>query len=308
MPLNGSGTASPPAGTEDFVPNTTITSASMDALRDDIYGIFNTPRPIPYGGTGAGTAIGGIDNLSTKSTDIAAATTTNIGTASGQYAHITGSGVTVGDFDTKDAGVTRVLVWDDVNTITHSASIILQGGVDRTTAAGDTQIVVSEGAGVWREVSYSETTPHLPPRMLSQQVGTVATGTTLIPHDNTIPQITEGDEYLSLAITPTSATNTLKIEVVVMLSHSSATYLIPALFQDSTADALKAASEFNSTAGGTVSVAFTHVMTAGTTSATTFRVRCGGAGAGTTTFNGDTGTQRFGGVAPSSIIITEIGN
>jgi hypothetical protein len=48
-------------------------------------------------------------------------------------------------------------------------------------------------------------------------------------------------------------------------------------------------------------------MTAGTTSAITFKVR-GGAGAGNFTFNGYNNTNRnFGGVSASSITIMEIG-
>ena len=61
------------------------------------------------------------------------------------------------------------------------------------------------------------------------------------------------------------------------------------------------------TATGIVFVTFTHYMTAGTTSATTFKVRAGADGAGTTTTNGGAGMGRFfGGVMASSITITEI--
>jgi hypothetical protein len=49
----------------------------------------------------------------------------------------------------------------------------------------------------------------------------------------------------------------------------------------------------------------THYMTAGTTSATTFKVR-GGVNAGTLTFNGEVGARLFGGVCASSITVTEI--
>ena len=42
--------------------------------------------------------------------------------------------------------------------------------------------------------------------------GALATGTTVMPTDDTIPQITEGDEYMSLAITPKNALNILVIE------------------------------------------------------------------------------------------------
>jgi hypothetical protein len=79
-----------------------------------------------------------------------------------------------------------------------------------------------------------------------------------------------------------------------------------ALFQDSTASALAATTAYALTAVGAVLLTFTHYMTAGTTSATTFRVRAGGSNAGTTTFNGSSGARLLGGVMASSITITEV--
>lgn len=137
------------------------------------------------------------------------------------------------------------------------------------------------------------------------QTGVYATGTTIIPNDDTIPQITEGDEYMTLAITPTSATNKLRIDVVAFVRSSIGNWVVAALFQDAIANALAAFSAYNGTAGGSESSVFSHYMTAGTTSAMTFRVRCGGGFAATTSFNGTT-TRLFGGVMASSITITEI--
>lgn len=57
MPLSGGGTASKPSGTT-AVANTTIESAKFNSVIDDIYSIFNTARPIAYGGTGATSASG----------------------------------------------------------------------------------------------------------------------------------------------------------------------------------------------------------------------------------------------------------
>ena len=57
-------------------------------------------------------------------------------------------------------------------------------------------------------------------------------GTTIIPHDNTIPQKTEGDEFLTLAITPKSALSKLKIEVHGFWGTTAANWLTVALFQD----------------------------------------------------------------------------
>lgn len=138
------------------------------------------------------------------------------------------------------------------------------------------------------------------------QTGAVATGTTTIPYDDTIPQNTEGNEYMSLAFTPESASNKLKIEVVFQGGVSVGARLSAALFQDSTANALAAAQMFVDASSGGGVLTFTHYMTAGTTSATTFKVRAGMNSAGTTTFNGGGGARVFGGVAASSITITEI--
>lgn len=145
-----------------------------------------------------------------------------------------------------------------------------------------------------------------------QQVNTVvtsvATGTTVIPLDDTIPQNTEGDQYMTLAITPTSATNVLEIAIVGVAASSAAgaNAMIIALFQDTTANALATAVQYMPAAAAPCSVGLRFRMTAGTTSATTFKVRMGSNAVGTTTFNGYSGGRIFGGVCSSSITITEI--
>lgn len=140
---------------------------------------------------------------------------------------------------------------------------------------------------------------------VSTQTGAVATGSTTIPLDDTIPQSTEGDQYMTLAVTPTSATNILVIDVVVNFSTSGGVATgICALFQDATAGALAAAP----TAlldNRMVQISFRHKMTAGTTSATTFKVRLGSSAAGTITLNGAASARLLGGVMASSINIYE---
>jgi len=138
------------------------------------------------------------------------------------------------------------------------------------------------------------------------QTGAVDTTTTTLPYDDTIPQNTEGKEFMSLAITPTNANNKLLISIKVQLGSSVANWLTGALFQDSTASALSASSQYLDTANAATTFSFDYYMTAGTTSATTFKFRAGGAGAGTTTFNGDQGLRKMGGVMASSITIMEI--
>jgi hypothetical protein len=110
---------------------------------------------------------------------------------------------------------------------------------------------------------------------------------------------------MTLSITPQSTSNLLKIETVFNCSQNlGSPNITVALFQDSTADALAAVGE-NISTNTTTPVSFTHIMTAGTTSSTTFKIRAGLVGAATLTFNGNNGTRLYGGVLASSIVITE---
>ncbi len=144
-------------------------------------------------------------------------------------------------------------------------------------------------------------------KIVNSQTGVSSTGATQLPADDTIPQNTEGDQYMSLAITPTKASNKLKIDIVWYGASDTTGEMVLALFQDATASALAAISEYDNIADATRSMSMTHYMTAGTTSETTFKVRAGTNGAGTTTFNGQSAGRLLGGVAASSITITELG-
>ena len=207
----------------------------------------------------------------------------------------------------------------DKFTITAaSGNTLIAGTLDVTGIAtlGDTSKLATSGAPAAdaqiANKKYVDDTPHTGGivQVVNYQTGAVATGTTLIPYDDTIPQNTEGDQYLSLAITPKSATNKLLIEVVLNLNHSSASAggLWATLFQDAAANALAICwGGKDSAANRSTEVVLRHYMTAGTTSATTFKVRAGASVAGTTILNGDQDeTRRFGGVMASSITITEI--
>jgi len=140
------------------------------------------------------------------------------------------------------------------------------------------------------------------------QDGEVASGTTTCSYDDTIMQNDEGTEFMTLAITPTKATNKLKIDVVANLNNNTTNKItIVGLFQDSTANALAAMNGSESINNSPIPISFTHVMTAGTTSSTTFKVRAGPDTSATCTFNGRDGTnRRLGGTYASTITITEI--
>lgn len=142
---------------------------------------------------------------------------------------------------------------------------------------------------------------------LYSQTGAVATGTTAIPWDDTIPQITEGVEFMTLAITPKNVNNILVFEIVFNAAASVASdVLTVALFQGSTANALAATGTSCYTNTGTpFELILRHSMLAGTTSSTTFRVRAGITAGATLTFNGAGGARKYGSVMASSISVTE---
>jgi hypothetical protein len=154
-------------------------------------------------------------------------------------------------------------------------------------------------------VDYTKVAAGFPVQMVSTNFSAVATGTTTIPADDTIPQITEGTEFMTQTITPKSATNVLVIEFIAMVSYSVGAAVIGATFQDTTANALAVGDVRNTAAGEFNMLVVRHTMTAGTTSATTFRLRIGGDGAGTVTFNGNSGNRFFGTAPKSSVVIME---
>jgi hypothetical protein len=87
--------------------------------------------------------------------DVASATTTDIGAAASQYVRITGT-TTITGLGTAAAGVVRDVLFGGALTLMHDAtSLILPGGANITTAAGDTALFRSEGSGNWRCVRYS---------------------------------------------------------------------------------------------------------------------------------------------------------
>jgi len=133
---------------------------------------------------------------------------------------------------------------------------------------------------------------------------TYTSDATALPPDDSIPQSGEGLEVLTASITPKSASNRLIIEARVIMSADASRTLIAALFQDSTADALAVGMETSPAAGNMMTVFVRHEMAAGTTSATTFKIRAGTT-TGTFYINGTDSARAFGGIASCRLSIME---
>jgi hypothetical protein len=138
------------------------------------------------------------------------------------------------------------------------------------------------------------------------QTAAATTGTTSTPIDDSIPQLSEVDIYMSQAITPTSAANVLRVRALANVSTSSGASRIPhAFFQDATVNALAAGIVSNVAADIGFQEHLEHVMLAGTTSATILKFGSSD-GAGTLTFNGNSTARLMGGVMASYLDVEEV--
>jgi hypothetical protein len=91
-----------------------------------------------------------------KGADIASASTTDIGAATGNFVEVTGT-TTITALGTVQAGTWRLVRFTGALTITHNAtSLITLTAANIKTIAGDMALFVSLGSGNWRMVQYSE--------------------------------------------------------------------------------------------------------------------------------------------------------
>ena len=136
--------------------------------------------------------------------------------------------------------------------------------------------------------------------------GAVSTGTTVAPYDDTVLQNTEGDQYLSQSIVPTSAANLLRCSYRLFGTDSNSNNLVSGIFRDSTASALAASVHHQVGNSDIIPLTGSIIQQVGTTSLTTFKIRAGGDVAGTFTFNGSAGSRFMGGAMNSYISVEEI--
>lgn len=142
------------------------------------------------------------------------------------------------------------------------------------------------------------------------QDGALNSGSTALPIDNTTPQNTEGNQYMSATITPTSASSKLVIEATLNFARDlGSDAIVAAIFQDATVNALSVA--YVAQGGGSSNgfqIKIRYEIVSGTTSATTFKIRVGGDGTAILYFNGDSsGNPLFNGLVASTMTVTEKG-
>lgn len=185
-------------------------------------------------------------------------------------------------------GVTETLL-DDVTLsagITYGllASRPAAGSADRIYIATDTGQMFYDDESQWNEIQAPTAAGKLIQYVETTSTATDSTGAD-IPDDNTIPQDTEGKEYFTVVITPTDAASKLRVRVflpVIAVGGSGSREFIGAIFRDADANAIAAGVLIANTAVDSYgSGVLEAVVTAGSTSATTFKFRYGANGTDT---------------------------
>jgi hypothetical protein len=177
-----------------------------------------------------------------------------------------------------------------------TTSALASGAVTTEKIAGGSVTGLKLSDGMTVQVAYSSTTT-------VQYVGQA------IPVDNTKPQNTEGVEFLTASITPTTSTNKILVEVQVQgATENAGGTIILALFKNNDASAIATSIQSYGAQWGT-QILLTHQDSPATTSLTTYKLRVGYVlGGGSMFINGSSsGTGLLGDTTLSSFIkLTEI--
>ena len=248
-------------------------------------------------------------SVQARGADVASASTINLTTATGDIVDVTGTtaitAVTLAD------GLERQVRFTGALTLTHGASLVLPGAANITTEAGDFATFRGYAAGVVRCTAYATASGRsvaiggVVQTVEATPILSVVTCPTAIPYDDTIPQKTEGNEVITVQITPVSASNRLRIESEAICCITTDGYTTMALFQDSVASALAIDTCYDRNHAPDKRT-IVHEMAAGTTSLITFKIRVGPS-VGTVYVNGhSSGVRIFGGVSAARLRVTEI--
>jgi hypothetical protein len=136
------------------------------------------------------------------------------------------------------------------------------------------------------------------------------TGTGVIMNDDSIPQQSEGNEWMTVTITPRDPANLLLVQVNLQVSDDTnqSHAHTAALFRDDDPNAIAAVGEglANPQFGKQMTLTIQKKVVAGSTASTTFKVRSGPNISVPTTFNGRKGAGVYKGVSNSSISVMEL--
>lgn len=249
-----------------------------------------------------------------KGAAVAAAGSTDIWTpADGNVLHISVGTGAITDFGTaSQAGAFRIIELDATIAFTHGSNLVCPGGKSFSGAAGDRFIVYADTTTKAILLAYTDVSRAGRVVRLGRTEYTARTATAsapAIPRDNTIPQITEGTEYMTITVTNKFANSKLLVRGRVNLGLSSNLYCAAALFQTGNSNAL-VTQEIGGPGLSWVPASYAMVLEAevstGSVTSWTFSLRAGPSSSTTIYFNGDGTNQIYGGALLSFIEVYEV--
>ncbi len=149
----------------------------------------------------------------TKGADIASATTTDLGAATGDYVSVTGT-TTITGLGTIAAGVMRTTRFTDALILTHNGtSLILPSATNITTAANDVAMWRSLGSGNWICVAY-ERASGSPISAPSNAYSIKTANYTAVAGDKILADCTAGAWTLTLPASPANTDSPVVVKKV----------------------------------------------------------------------------------------------
>ena len=136
--------------------------------------------------------------------------------------------------------------------------------------------------------------------------GEMATGSTLIPADDTIPQSNEGDQFMSITFTTKSASSKIDVDVVAYVSSNDTVGIWGALFLDSATSAFAVGVVHMGSQGPVNPFVINTTIDSPGIGSHTIKLRLGSGNSGSgLTFNGAGSARKMGGKFSSTIRIKE---
>lgn len=205
--------------------------------------------------------------------------------------------------------VTPLTIYEDDETTPAANPLVADanGLVQAKIPAGVFDVVFSDGVTSTTVLGYVALVGT--GKEADASVATVVTCTTAMPVDDTVPQSTEGDQVVSVDITPNSAASDIEIEVHACGSTSTGMYVGAAVFQDALAGAIAGSPAVAQTTGANqkFQLSWSFRVPAGSTAARTYKLRIGPGSAGAVYVNGANGGGRImGGAMKTTITAREV--
>ena len=240
--------------------------------------------------------------------DVASAATVNIGAAVGNDLRITGT-TTIISFDVVQAGVKRTVRFAGILLLVHNVTkLVLPTGASITTATGDTAELISLGSGNWYCSRFCRASGAALASMVAAPVyiftATNPSGTVAIPIDNTVPQITEGNQLFSQIFAANNSTHRIRLRCTGTLGAGGAESGAVSLFIDGATNAVR--SQFIRMPDALpipFNLEWEGVLATGSH---TFSIRIGNNSGGSAIINGAAGLPYGGGTNGASLSIEEL--